>query len=124
DEKTYGEAKKAILESAEVEGAKKDNSSHRTDDLKWVTTFLLPLGPAAGEDERRVHEIAMARVTKFGSFGVHACGLAAGALATVERFLKANGKVRHEFFAGQPHRHIASVLDVEGVKAAHVLAHM
>ena len=124
DEKTYAEAKKAILESAEVEGKKAENSSHRADDLKWVTTFLLPLGPAAGEEERRVHEIAMARVTKFGSFGVHACGLAAGDLTTVERFLKANQKVRHEFFAGIPRRHIASVLDIEGGKAASVLSHM
>jgi photosystem II stability/assembly factor-like uncharacterized protein len=124
DDATYAEAKKAILESDAVEGEKAKSSTHRADDLKWVTTFLLPLGPAAGDDERRVHEIAMTRVTKFGSFGVHACGLAAGDLATVERFLKANQKVRHEFFAGTPRRHIASVLDVEGVKAARVLAHM
>jgi photosystem II stability/assembly factor-like uncharacterized protein len=124
DDATYAAAKKAILESDEVEGEKAKDSTHRRDDLKWVTTFLLPLGPAAGADERRVHENAMQRVAKFGDFGVHACGLAAGDLSTLERFLKANQKVRHEFFAGYPHRHIASILDVEGVKAAHVLAGM
>src|SRR4029078_4005153 len=45
-------------------------------------------------------------------------------LTTVERFLKANQKVRHEFFAGIPRRHIASVLDIEGGKAASALSHM
>jgi photosystem II stability/assembly factor-like uncharacterized protein len=124
DDATYAAAKTAILESDEVEGQKAKGSSHRADDLKWVTTFLLPLGPAAGDEERRVHEAAMTRVAKFGDFGVHACGLAAGDLATLERFLKVNVRVRHEFFAGYPHRHIASILDIEGVKAAHTLAHM
>ena len=124
DDKTYAAAKKAILESAEVEGEKAKNDTHRGPNLKWTTTFLLPLGPEAGDDERRIHESAMKHLSKFGDFGVHVAGLASGDIATLERYLKANGKIRHEFFAGHPRRHIASILDLVGVKAAPVLAKM
>ena len=80
--------------------------------------------PAGGDDERRIHDSALQHVSKFGDFGVHACGLAAGDLRTLDRFLKANKGVRHQFFAGHPRRHIAALLDLEGAGAAPVLATM
>jgi len=124
DEASYAEAKKAILASYATEWEKSKNETHRGPDIRWTTTYLLPLGPAAGDDERRIHDAALQHVKKFGDFGVHACGLASGDLATLERYMKANGRVRHEFFAGTPRRHIAAILDLEGASAGPALAKM
>jgi hypothetical protein len=124
DRTTFEDAKKAILESYATEAEKAKKSIHRSADLRWTTTFLLPLGPEAGDDERRMHDLATQRVPKFGDFGAHACGLAAGDLVTLDKYLAANGKIRHEFFAGTPKRHIAALLDIEGSKAAAALSKM
>ena len=124
DDAAYATARSAILESHETEVAKSKGSTHREPDLKWATTFLLPLGPAAKDEEKRIHQDALAHLSKFGDFGQHAAGLAAGDGATLERYLRANKGVRHEFFAGTPRRYIASMLDVDPEGAAPLLAKM
>ena len=72
-----------------------------------------------------MHADALSHLSKFGDFsGQHAAGLAAGDASTLERFLRANQGVRHEFFAGSPRRYIAAMLDVDPDRAAPLLAKM
>jgi len=121
----YAAARAAILASNEEAIAKDPKADRHIADLRWATTFLLPLGPLAGEEERELHERALPNTVKFGDFGVHACGIAAGDLATLEHFLKKNGKTRHEFFSPFNGRmYLASVLEIAGKDAAPVLARM
>ncbi|MDF2697138.1 MAG: Molybdate metabolism regulator, partial [Labilithrix sp.] len=121
----YAAARAAILASSAEAIAKDPTADRHIADLRWTTTFLLPLGPAAGDEERELHARALPNTVKFGDFGVHACGLAAGDLATLEHFLKKNGQTRHEFFSPFNGRmYLASVLEIAGSSAGPVLARM
>lgn len=121
----YAAARAAILASCEAAIAKDPEAARHIAHLRWATTFLLPLGPLAGDEERELHERALPNTVKFGDFGVHACGIAAGDLATLEHFLKKNGRTRHEFFSPFNGRmYLASVLEIAGKDAASVLARM
>ncbi|WP_203932003.1 DUF4132 domain-containing protein [Virgisporangium ochraceum] len=124
DDAEFAAARTAILDAAAAiaPSAVDRRSAH----LRWATTFLLPLGPAAGPEERRVHEDALRHLCPFGDGNVHATGIAAGDLATLERFLAANRKNAHPFFA--PFRrgrvYLASVLELAGSAAAEVFARL
>ncbi len=125
EEGEYSAARAAILASSEQAIAKDPKADRHIADLRWATTFLLPLGPRAGDEERELHARALPNTVKFGDFGVHACGIAAGDLATLVYFLEKNGKVRHEFFSPFNGRmYLASVLEIAGRSAAPVLARM
>ncbi|GIH98417.1 DUF4132 domain-containing protein [Planobispora takensis] len=120
----YAEARTVILQTCESEAEHASGHDRRRADLRWATTFMLPLGPQSGEEERRAHDRALKYVGDFGNSPVHACGLAAGDLATLERYRKAGGKVGHEFFAPFPRVYLASLLEAAGSGAAPVLARM
>jgi photosystem II stability/assembly factor-like uncharacterized protein len=123
----YAAAKKVIASvlPEEVAKAEAKRDRDRAADLKWAATFLLPLGPAAGDVERYLLDKAMANVGRFGNFCVHACGLASGDVDTLEAYLAANGKVRHEFFSPFNDRvYLASVIELAGAEAGPVLARM
>lgn len=126
DDATHAEAKRAVIESLERESARAqgNNNKDRFADLHWTATFLLPLGPGAGDDERRVHDAAMTSCGEFGNFNVHACGLASGDLASLETYRKKNRRTRHEFFASSRRMFLASMLELEGSGIAESLAHM
>ncbi len=83
-------------------------------DPRWAASFMLPLGPGAGQEEQDLHDAAMRFLDKFGNFGVHACGIGGGGVETLERFLDANKGVRSEFFSPQPRLYLASVLEAGG----------
>ena len=77
-------ARAVIQDCCEQEIAKDPSRERHIADVRWATTFLLPVGPttAAGDKERLLHDLALPNTVKFGDFGVHACGLAAGDLDT------------------------------------------
>lgn len=124
DDATYREARAAVLETLAIEKEKKASSSHRVPDLHWAATFMLPVLGADDDAERGLLEATLAWVGEFGNFNVRALGLASGDLATLSRYRTANRRVRHEFFAGEPRRYLASLLDLEGDRAAAALAEM
>ncbi|GIJ58433.1 DUF4132 domain-containing protein [Virgisporangium aurantiacum] len=121
----YAEARSAILD-ATAELAPTSHTHRRAASVRWATTFLLPLGPAAGAEERRVHEDALRHLGEFGNCDVHASAIAAGDLATLERFIKANRKIGHQFFApfSGGRMYLASVLEIAGSAAGEVLARL
>ncbi|WP_146655329.1 DUF4132 domain-containing protein [Labilithrix luteola] len=121
----YVAARDVVVASIEQAIAKDPSRERHIADVRWAATFLFPLGPAAGDTERALHESALPNTVQFGDFGVHACGLAAGDLATLEHFLKKNGETRHEFFSPFDGRmYLASVLEIAGNEAGPVLARM
>ncbi|MEV4518021.1 hypothetical protein AB0K00_54825, partial [Dactylosporangium sp. NPDC049525] len=123
DEPTYAQARDALLEVRDRQAARHTGGTRA--DLFWATSFLLPVGPAAGDDERRAHDAALRFAGAFGNLDVHASGLAAGDLATLARFLAVNKRVRWEFFGTSGGRiHLASVLEAAGAAAGPVLAGM
>lgn len=124
DDATYAAARDAVLSTLATEKAAKASSHHRIPDLHWAATFMLPVLGADDDAERGLHDAALAWVGEFGNFNVRAMGLASGDLATLERYLTANKRVRHEFFAGEPRRYLASLLDLEGDRVAPALAKM
>ena len=94
-------------------------------DPRWVASFLLPLGPDTGDEEQQLHQDAMRFLSRFGNFGVHACGIAAGDAHTLEQFIAANDGIRSEFFSPQPRLYLASVLELcGGASVGPVLAKM
>ncbi|BBH66671.1 hypothetical protein ACTI_33560 [Actinoplanes sp. OR16] len=113
DEATYARARDVIVERS----AGSENAH-----LLWAVTYLLPIGAQSGPVERDAHAAAMRYVGEFGNAPVHASGLAAGDLDTLERFLHANAEVGHEFFSGG--LFLTGVLDVAGAQAGPVLARM
>ncbi|MBW6436642.1 DUF4132 domain-containing protein [Actinoplanes hulinensis] len=120
DAATYAQARDVLLDVRD-RMAKEITGSLRAD-LFWAVTYLLPLGPQAGPEERAAHAEAMSYVGRFGNAAVHASGLAAGDLDTLERFLHANDRVRHEFFAGRIY--LSGVVETAGAAAGPVLARM
>ncbi|GAA3254230.1 hypothetical protein GCM10010532_103050 [Dactylosporangium siamense] len=124
DEPTYAQARDALLEVRDRLAARHTGGLRA--DLFWVTSFLLPLGPLAGDEERRAHGAALRYMVEFGHGDTHACGLAAGDLDTLERFLAANKRrVRWEFFgASGGGIYLASILEIAGAAAGPVLAGM
>ncbi|MDP9793447.1 hypothetical protein J2S43_001959 [Catenuloplanes nepalensis] len=121
DDAGYAAARDAILDARDRQAKQLDGS--RLADLFWAVSFLLPVGPASGPEERDAHDAALRNVGEFGNCDVHACGLAAGDAATVERFLEANPRVRHEFFSQSGGRlYLASLLEFAG--AGPILARM
>ncbi|MET7423931.1 DUF4132 domain-containing protein [Dactylosporangium sp. NPDC005555] len=123
DEPTYAQARDALLEVRDRKAA--EHTGGLRADLFWATTFLLPVGPESGEEERAAHRAALRYTGRFGNVDVHASGLAAGDLGTLEKFLGANDRVRWEFFGTSGGRiHLASVLDIAGAAAGPVLAAM
>ncbi|MFC5007402.1 hypothetical protein ACFPIJ_57530, partial [Dactylosporangium cerinum] len=124
DEPTYAQARDAVLEVRDRLAARHTGGLRA--DLFWVTSFLLPLGPLAGDAERRAHAAALRYMVEFGHGDAHACGLAAGDLGTLERFLAANQRrVRWEFFGTSGGRiYLASILEIAGAAAGPVLAGM
>jgi photosystem II stability/assembly factor-like uncharacterized protein len=126
DDATYADARSAILDAAAAELARTPDNRRRCASLRWATTFLLPLGPAAGAEERRVHEDALRHLGDYGNSDVHATALAAGDLATLKRFIAANRKVGHQFFApfSDGHVYLASVLELAGSAAGEVFARL
>lgn len=124
----YTSARKTILTTCDEEAANPDNDRDRTADIFWTTTFLLPLDENEGASDERaaIHEKALGFVTKFGSFGVHACGLGAGNLDTLARYVKANNnETRHEFFSPFNGRmYLASILELEGAAAGPAFARL
>ncbi len=126
DDAAHDDAKRAIIESLarEAARAKEKRDADRLADLHWAATFLLPIGEHTGEDERRIHDAALAFTGEFGNVNIHACGLASGDFATLELFRRKNKKTRHEFFAPTRGMYLASIIEVEGSRAAHALAGM
>ncbi|MEU0559664.1 DUF4132 domain-containing protein [Dactylosporangium sp. NPDC006015] len=123
DEPTYAQARDALLEVRDKKAAEHTGSIRA--DLFWATSFLLPLGPQAGEEERGAHRDALRYSGRFGNVDVHASGLAAGDLGTLKTLLAANDKARWEFFStGGGRAYLASVLDIAGAAAGPVMATM
>ncbi|MDQ0364709.1 DUF4132 domain-containing protein [Catenuloplanes indicus] len=123
DDAGYAAARDAILDARDRRARHLDGS--RLADLFWAVSFLLPIGPASGPDERAAHDAALRNVGEFGNYDVHACGLASGDVATVERFLAVNSTVRHEFFGQSGGRlYLASLLEIAGEEAGPILSRM
>ncbi|GAB7039400.1 hypothetical protein JCM9533A_32500 [Catenuloplanes niger JCM 9533] len=123
DHAGYAAARDAILDARDRRARHLDGS--RLADLFWAVTFLLPIGPESGPDERAAHDAALRAVGEFGNVDVHASGLAAGDVDTVERFLAANPRVRHEFFSQSGGRlYLASLLEIAGEAAGPILSRM
>ncbi|WP_033338549.1 DUF4132 domain-containing protein [Catenuloplanes japonicus] len=124
DDATYAAARDALLDARDRQAAALDGS--RLADLSWAVSFVIPLTRSSGEAERRAHEDAMRHLGEFGNFNVHASGIAAGDAETVERFLHANPRVRHEFFGTSGGRiYLASLLDLaDGARAGEILSRM
>lgn len=130
DERTYADARKVAVETLAAENVKSRAKSYvdekRIADLRWAATFVFPIsaGMPADAEERSLHAEALVHVGEFGNAPVHACGLAAGHLDTLECFLAANSRVRHEFFSSGSRRYLASILDIAGAEAARTLVKM
>ncbi|MFO0674762.1 MAG: hypothetical protein U0235_34960 [Polyangiaceae bacterium] len=124
DDATYREARAAVLETLAIEKEKKASSSHRVPDLHWAATFMLPVTRRGRRRRARRPRAASRGSASSEKFNVRALGLASGDLATLHRYRTANRRVRHEFFAGEPRRYLASLLDLEGDRAAEALAEM
>ncbi|MEV6301344.1 DUF4132 domain-containing protein [Actinoplanes sp. NPDC051861] len=123
DDVTYAQARDVLLDVRDRMAH--DLSGSLRADLFWAVSYLLPLGPHAGDAERDAHALAMRHVGEFGNAPVHASGLASGDLDTLDRFLRANKRVRHEFFGTSGGRlYLAGMLDIAGAAAAPVLARM
>ncbi|WP_052720480.1 DUF4132 domain-containing protein [Actinoplanes rectilineatus] len=123
DDTTYTRTLQTLLGVRDERAAVLDGNTRA--DLFWAVSHLIPVGPRSGPDEQQAHAEALRHVGEFGNSPVHACGLASGDLDTLSRFLKANPRVRHEFFGTSGGRlHLAGVLDVAGAAAGPVLARM
>jgi len=123
DDATYAQTRDVLLDERDRMATNLGGSLRA--DLCWAVSYLLPLGPQAGAAEEDAHAEAMRWVGEFGNFNVHASGLAAGDLDTLERFLGANKRVRHEFFGASGGRiYLAGMLDIAGAAAGPVLARM
>jgi hypothetical protein len=123
DEATYARARDVLLETRDRRAAVLVASTRA--DLFWAVSYLLPLGPLAGAEERAAHAEAMRYVGGFGNSAVHASLLASGDLDSLERCLSAEVRVRHEFFSSSGGRiYLAGMLDVAGAAAGPVLARM
>ncbi len=133
-DKNHAAGREAVLAAIEEKfaatKAKKEAGGYVSEDAwadpQWVASFLLPPGPGAGDEEQGLHDNAMRFLTKFGNFGVHACGMAAGDVSTLEAYIEANnGDVRSEFYSPQPRLYLASILErVGGAGLGPVLARM
>ena len=127
DERTFLEAQSTVLECcAPLIASQAGEHSEYCAAFLWAGTFLLPLGPSATAEERKLHKAALRNVGDFGNSDVHASGLASGELETLELFLakQKNHDLGHEFFETVERMYLASLLEVEGAKAAPVLAAM
>jgi hypothetical protein len=123
DEATYARTRDVLLEGRDRRAAALTGNTRA--DLFWAVSYLLPLGPLAGAEERAAHAEAMRYVGRFGNSAVHPSGLAAGDLDTLERYLRTEPRVRHEFFSASGGRiYLAGLLDVAGAAAGPVLARM
>ncbi|MEU8657294.1 DUF4132 domain-containing protein [Actinoplanes philippinensis] len=123
DDATYARARDVLLDVRDRMAEQLSGNTRA--DLFWAVSYLLPIGPQSGAEERDAHAEAMRHVGEFGNFDVHASGLASGGLDTLDRFLHANRKVRHEFFGSTgPRLYLAGVLDVAGGEAGPVLSRM
>ncbi len=122
----YAATRREVCDTLAQEMERTPEKRDRVADLHWAATFLLPLGPDAGEIECELHEQALKNVGAFGNSSVHASGLAAGDLATLDRFRKANRTVGHEFFgrSSDDRVYLASLLDIAGGKAVEALSAM
>lgn len=123
DQTTYAQARDVLLDARDRAATRLTGNTRA--DLFWAVSFVLPLGPQAGTAERDAHAAAMRHVGEFGNAPVHASGLAAGDLDTLDRFRHVNSRVRHEFFGGSGGRlYLASLVDLAGAEAGPVLARM
>ncbi|MFC4072292.1 DUF4132 domain-containing protein [Actinoplanes subglobosus] len=120
---TYERCRDVLLETRDRTAGQL--SGNTLADLFWAVSYVLPVGPRSGAAERDAHGAAMRHVGEFGNFNVHATGLASGGLDTLDRFLHANRKVRHEFFgATGPRIYLAGMLDIAGAEVGPVLSRM
>jgi predicted DNA-binding WGR domain protein len=129
DEATYADARAKILagyEAALAKAKKKSYVGRTPAHLAWAASFVLPLGPNAGDEERSLASKALSNCKGrgFGNDEINAGGLAMVDLAGLQRFLDTNPRIRSEFFGGGARLYLASVLDLEGEKVAKVLATM
>lgn len=126
DDAAYAEARSAIFDAAAAELARTPDDDRRCAHLRWTTTFLLPLGPAAGDEEGRAHRDALRHLGEFGNSRVHASALAAGDLGTLERLMESNRKNGHQFFSPfhGGRMYLASVPEVAGGAAAALIARL
>lgn len=94
---------------------------------RWAATFMFPLGPEAGPAERELHEAAMSHVGHIGSSRAHPAGIAAGGLATLERFIGAqiDPGADSQFFGPFTKRmYLTSVLELEGSAACEIFTRL
>jgi hypothetical protein len=123
DRSTYARTRDVLLETRDRRAGRLTGNTRA--DLFWAVTYLLPLGPRAGAEERAAHAEAMLHVGRFGNSAVHPSGLASGDLDTLERYLRAEPRVRHEFFSTSGGRiYLSGMLDIAGAAAGPVLARM
>ena len=112
DEETYAKTKKTLLKTLdeEIEASQK---GRRAAYLRWACTFILPMGPQSGDDEKALHEQALGHLKRFGDFGVHNAGLASGDANTLLKYREANHQEnRHQFFDSAPRKmYLASLLE-------------
>jgi hypothetical protein len=119
DGATYTQARDAILDArdrrlspayAGFDGRLEGNAAAK---LFWSVSYLLPVGPRSGPEERAAHDDALKHLTRFGNLAADALGLASGDAETLERILAINDReAGSDFFETIGGRlHLAGLLD-------------